>query len=187
MNQVNQDSINFLLAWRHSLYPQTKEEISRFRHMVGERAVMRRCASVNDVLLTPAYARLFNKLGETDASVARWRNDERNHQRLAVVVGLLANLKEHESMESLPKQMGRPASAESKVALVNESRFQRILRCGDDEFDRLFEQIRRLLPLLSHKANAYQLIKDLLAWGDPTRQRWARDYYSIAPNPIKEN
>lgn len=95
--------------------------------------------------------------------------DLRDGTRLAFVVRLLAEVREHEG-RPLARCLGGAEPA------MSELRFQRLMRAEGDE---LPEALRRAITLADRSCNVAQLGGDLLHWGDETRRRWCFDYYGV--------
>lgn len=143
----------------------------------GTRAMLRRCASLDEAVLSPAYQRFYRRMlgfgWPEDA--AGWQND-----RLAAIAVLAAMLRNDDSIEddvkdayekNLPYRM-----SEKKFdrPLVSELRFRALLKI--DSTDDLLTGLRRVLPLIGYKTNLLRLANDVYWWGDKTKKRWAYDY-----------
>lgn len=101
----------------------------------------------------------------------------RDGARLAFLVRLLAEVREHE---------GRPLARALGGAepVMSELRFQRLMRAEGDE---LPEALRRAIMLADRRCNVARLGGDLLHWGEETRRRWCFDYYGVdAPQTVSE-
>ena len=141
----------------------------------ASRAVLTRCASIDEVALSDAYQRFYRYLlacHAWSADAANWQND-----KLAAIVGLLALVKT-EDTQRLPIKM---SELTGDRPLVSELRFRGLLKIetGDD----LFVSLRRTLPLIENKANIYLLAKDVYFWGDEIRKDWAYSYRWPARQP----
>lgn len=161
-------SFTALKAWWRSL------ETDR-----GERAALRRAASLTEVMLCPSFHRLLNSLRQAGCGVAQHR-----YPKLAAIAGLAARVKA-EISEPLAARMGAPKN-EGKKAAVSELRMRRILAC--DDVEELYTLLRRALSLLDDQANLQDLAATVWRWSpmdekrpnDP-RRRLAHDYYAAAP------
>jgi CRISPR system Cascade subunit CasB len=147
----------------------------------GERADLKRAENPLRVAFSPAYHHLLHRLQE-----AGYRLGTGGRERLAVLAGLAAQVKQHtDNGRSLAAQMGSPKLGSDK-ATVSELRFRRILAI--DDLDDLYTQLRRALSLLDETANLVDLARVLFRWRpiaeqnpyDP-RKNWAYDYYAAAP------
>jgi len=141
-----------LLAWWHGL------ESNR-----GDRAELRRCADLLQVMQTEAFHAARQRLILAGLSAADSRSP-----RLAAIVALTAHAKATTG-ESLPEAF----SAGDKPR-VSALRFRQILESDDD--DELFARLRRVLPLLDGRVNLAALAADIWYWGDRVRKRWVYDY-----------
>lgn len=142
-----------LMKWWHSL------ENDR-----AARAELRRCGTLLDVMLTPAFQTARQRLiaaGFDDAH-------EPLRTRFAAVVALAAHLKE---TGKLP-----PAEAFSigDRPPVSPLRFRQILAATDD--NERFRRIRRVLPLASNMSLTL-LASDVLDWNDRIRKQWIYTYH----------
>lgn len=153
-----------LLRWWHAM---TSDNVSG--GLRADRAILRRAASVQDVILTPAYQRLFADMSAAHEGRA-WFEHEKD--RIAAIVGLAAHLAPAEGL-SLPEAMSKRSDGSDRNP-VSELRFRRLLDSPD--VDALFAGLRRTLPLIDHRADLALLAEDVFAWGDSVKKRWAYAY-----------
>jgi CRISPR system Cascade subunit CasB len=166
--KLEHPSFNILKTWWETL------ETDR-----GERAALRRAASLTEVMLSPAFHRLLNSLQRAGYGVADYR-----YPKLAAIVGLAARIKT-ETSETLATRMGSPKSGGDK-ATMSDLRIRRVLAC--DDIEELYTLLRRALALLGDQANLPDMAATLWHWSpmdekrpnDP-RRRLAYDYYAAAP------
>ena len=145
----------------------------------GERAVLRRAASLTEVMLSPSFHSLLNDLRR-----AGYRVPEYRYPKLAAIVGLAARTRTTAS-DSLATRMGTPKPGGS-APTFSELRLRRIVAC--DDIEELYTLLRRALSLLDDRANLADLAAILWHWSplgdkrpyDP-RRRIAYDYYAVAP------
>lgn len=145
----------------------------------GERAALRRAASLTEVMLSPAFHRLLNELRRAGFGISDSR-----YPKLAATAGLAARIR-GEDGAGMAASMGTPKSGGSK-AVVSELRMRRILACNDIE--ELYMLLRRALALLDNRSNLADLAATVWNWvpmdekrpNDPRRQM-AYDYYAAAP------
>ncbi|MBF0160447.1 MAG: type I-E CRISPR-associated protein Cse2/CasB, partial [Magnetococcales bacterium] len=138
----------------------------------GERAVLRRCQNLTEVVLTPSFHRLCHPLTLLPETTVQ-------QEGLPCVAALAARVVEISSSNepiSLPRQMAL-ASGDRKAA-VSELRFRRLLQCRDRE--ELFPALGRILRLLGHRTDLYSLAQGVYCWGDPIRREWAYDYFGVS-------
>lgn len=129
----------------------------------GDRAELRRCADLLQVMQTEAFHSARRRLIAAGMS----ESDSRN-PRLAAIIALAAHVKAT-SEESLPVAFSsgdRPA--------VSPLRFRQILEATDD--DELFTRLRRVLPLIEGRVNLPALAANVWTWGDAVRKRWVYVY-----------
>ncbi|MDP2211519.1 MAG: type I-E CRISPR-associated protein Cse2/CasB [Candidatus Aquicultor sp.] len=134
----------------------------------GDRAVLRRCRSLTEVVFSPAYHRLR-------WAVSRFGSVDDNG--LALIVGLAARIKSNSEGSSIAEQMATGKSDGS--ARVSGLRFRRLLKV--QEKDDLFTAMARIIALLGGTTNLQSLVQSVYFWNDRTRKQWAFDYYSRAP------
>lgn len=134
----------------------------------GQRAELRRCRSITDVMLTPTYQhfcrRYCKELSATDP-------------RIAAVAGLVSHLKEDPFIaQNLARSMSDSAG---ERPVVSELRFRRLLERSRED---LYPAMIRILRMLGGKTNIYDLARDIYWWGDGVRKEWAFTYYPRVPD-----
>lgn len=136
----------------------------------ADRAVLRRCDSINAVACTSAYQRAYRAMRDQHRGRewTEWQKD-----RLAMLVGLAAHV--GADGKTLPDEMHRPAAGSESRPCVSELRFKRLLDSPDA--DSLFTGLRRVLPLVKHRANLDALAQDIFGWNDEVKKHWAYAYY----------
>ncbi len=135
----------------------------------GDRADLRRTAELLDVIFNPAYHRLRVRLLAAGCNI--------NNEKLAVVTGLVARVKEDNSAHPVARQMAEIKSGDRPR--VSELRFRRLLETKGSE--ELFLVLVRALPLVGDSANLMDLADSAYGWNDYQRKRWALEYYSGLP------
>lgn len=133
----------------------------------ASRAILRRCASLDEVTLSPPYQRFYRYMLVCNwpADAALWRND-----KLAAIAGLLAHIK----TDDVQRLSVRMSEMSGDRPLVSELRFRDLLKI--DTTDDLFVSLRRTLPLVAYQANVYQLANDVYWWNDEIKKQWAYSY-----------
>jgi len=129
----------------------------------GDRAELRRCADLLQVMQTEAFHAARQRLIAAGLSEADSRRS-----RLAAIVALAAHVKGL-SDQSVPETF----SSGDKPP-VSPLRLRQILEAVDD--DDLFTRLRRVLPLVDSAINLPALAADVWHWGDSVRKRWVYDY-----------
>ncbi|MBS2027356.1 MAG: type I-E CRISPR-associated protein Cse2/CasB [Deltaproteobacteria bacterium] len=140
---------------------------SSLEHRKGDRAALRRCRSVRDVALEPAFHDVLKRLGKG------WSGSDR--ERIAAAVGVLAQVEQNSPARSLADAM---ASPKGDKPTVSDFRFRRLLRLETP--DELLHELPRIIRQLGGAAPISQLARDLMRWDDDVRKRWALHYYEKA-------
>ncbi len=135
----------------------------------GDRAELRRCGTLAEVVFTPAYHRLRQAVCQS----GRVHDDG-----LALVAGLAAKVKSNAMDNRVAEQMatGKPDGS----ARVSGLRFRRLLKVKGQE--ELFPALGRVIALLGGSVNLQSLAQSVYFWNDRTRKQWAFDYYSKSPS-----
>lgn len=133
----------------------------------GNRAILRRCSTLDEVILSPAYQRFYRYMLAHKA----WPEKDAQQQRdkLAAIAGLLAHVEKNEG--HLPVVMSPPGGDKP---LVSELRFLNLLKM--ETTDDVFRGLRRILPLIKNQAGIAELARDVYWWNDRTRKEWAYAY-----------
>lgn len=146
------------------------------------RAELRRCNSVAEVVMTPAFQRFCQrKLRPLMQDTKMWED------RMAAVVGLMSHLrhdaettvlgKSDRPVEAFAEQMAYLVSADRP--LVSELRFRRLLQ---HEREDLYPSMIRIIRMLKGGANLYGLAYSVFYWGDSVKKRWAYAYFPKVPS-----
>lgn len=146
----------------------------------GDRAVLRRAETAEDILLTPAFNKFLHFMPNS------WRKGHRLFDS-AMVAGLLGRVKENNPKIPFARALATPRHGGSKAAM-SELRFQQLQKSRDpDEF---FRRLTRAIALLGGSVNLISLADGILHWlreyrqsveKEPTKRlavRWATDYYT---------
>ncbi|MBN2180151.1 MAG: type I-E CRISPR-associated protein Cse2/CasB [Deltaproteobacteria bacterium] len=135
----------------------------------GDRAALRRCRSLTEVVFVPSYHRLRQELlhfGNVDS------------EGLAITVALAAQVKADNSEHTLAQQMALPKAGGS--AKVSGLRFRRLLKIQRRED--MYHAMIRIMALLGSSLNLISLAESVYWWNDLTRKKWAFEYYTNAPS-----
>ncbi len=131
----------------------------------GSRAQLRRCKTVNEVVMVSAFHRLCRRVRPL------MKNEHDGWEmRFAAIAGLLAHVRTLDARKTLAAQM-----AVGDTPAVSELRFRRLLQRNREEF---YGALIRTLGLLDKKANLFDLARSVYYWGDNERKRWAFAYFS---------
>jgi len=146
----------------------------------ADRAALRRTHDVQEVLLTPAFQRLYAELREQRPDDARGQG-HRDAERLAAGAALASQVIVR-SGQSLPRAMSHDPERTGRPP-VSELRFMRLLESPD--LDSLFRGLRRTLPLIDGTVDLRSLVNDVYLWNDHTRKQWAYDYRWPAKSGVR--
>lgn len=131
------------------------------------RAMLRRCATLDDIVLSPAYQRFYRYM-----LACGWPDDAGNGQKdKLAAIAALASWVEIDTDTNLPYQM---SELDGDRLLVSELRFRALLKL--DSTEDVFVSLRRALPMIGRKTSIIQLANDVFQWGDSTKKRWAYNY-----------
>jgi len=172
-------SRGFMADWWKAL-DSSESEKGEGMHLAdrGDRARLRRCRDIDDVLLTPVYYGVRHELVKRGLSP-----HSLSDRKLAAVVGLLAWIDEDDFSEAFSRQLARRRK-DSQDAKLSGLRFRRLLDIEDR--NELYHEMIGVLRLLDGKANVEDFARQLYAWGPDSsnwvRRRWAEDYYTAAPD-----
>ncbi|AQW31868.1 type I-E CRISPR-associated protein Cse2/CasB (plasmid) [Ralstonia syzygii subsp. celebesensis] len=151
----------------------------------GDRAGLKRCSGVAELLTESATFQLAERLLSLEAAKERARFAD-DHDAVALVAGVLSHVsQDRASGKSLIAGLGRSGHRDATPKL-SETRFQRLLQGRD--LDDFYRQLVRVVQLAERTADVAQLADDTLAWcrershttvtpSRSVRFRWARDYY----------
>jgi len=136
----------------------------------GDRAELRHCDDLLQVIQTPAFQRIRRQLLEIGLKL---EDSEGDH--LAAVIGLVAHVTSAAD-PALQKALPPLAQAfsEGDKPAVSPLRFRQLLDTRTD--DELFTRLRRVLPLVKDRVNVFHLANAVFYWGDAVRKRWIYDY-----------
>ncbi|MHA6831770.1 type I-E CRISPR-associated protein Cse2/CasB [Ralstonia pseudosolanacearum] len=150
----------------------------------GDRAGLKRCSGVAELLTESATFQLAARLlpPEADEARARFADD---HDAVALVAGVLSHVSQDRvNGGSVIAGLGRNGRGDATPKL-SETRFQRLLQGRD--LDDFYRQLIRVVQLAERTVDVVQLADDTLAWcrerthtvtpSRGVRFRWARDYY----------
>lgn len=141
----------------------------------ASRAELKRCDSVEEVMMTAAFQRLCHQLQPSFGEGDYWQD------RLAAIAGLASHLKhEHETevlshskkqVEKLAEQLAQDVGGRPKIS---ELRFRRLLQRNSND---LYTPMLRTLKMLKGNASLFGLAESIFYWGDGIKKRWAFAYF----------
>lgn len=138
----------------------------------GERADLRHCHNIDEVIFTSSFHYLKRKLNEFKI----------DPEALALVAGVLSHVRSTDINSRFPAQMATPKIG-SKKAVVSDLRFRRLLTIEDR--NELFTTMIRIVRLLDGRVNIFDLADSIYWWNDRTKKRWAYSYYENIPTEKK--
>ena len=131
----------------------------------GARAQLCRSKNADDIILLPVFQRACHRFRPFFQQEDHWE------YRLAAVIGLLAHVRTTTGARLARQMAGDPP-------VVSELRFRRLLQKDRRE---LFVALIRILRMLNHRANLYDLANSVYYWGDRTKRDWAFAYFPHTP------
>ena len=152
-----------VFAWWLEMQPASEKAGQPNRR--GELAELKRCKSLEDILLVPRFQLLRRILQATG-----WGH----LPACAAMAGVLAHIKTHQEKPTFAAWLAQPRG-EGPGPRVSELRFRRLIRIKSH--DELFIDLVRVLPLAGDTAPVATLAEDVYRWNERTRQDWTFDYY----------
>lgn len=152
-----------VFAWWLEMQPAS--EMAGQPNRRGELAELKRCKTLEDILLVPRFQLLRRIL-----QAAGWSR----LSACAAMAGVLAHIKTHQEKPAFAAWLAQPRG-EGLGPRVSELRFRRLVRIKSH--DELLIDLVRVLPLAGDAAPVVALAEDVYRWNDFTRQRWTFDYY----------
>lgn len=171
----------FVRDWHAALDTSGTEKQDQ-KHLAdrGDRALLRRCRSIDEVLLTPVYFEVRHQLKQRGVDV---EEDWDGNRRLASVVGLLARVKVNDERTSFARQLATRKEETDDIKLSG-MRFRRLLEI--DDRNALYEKMVGVIRLLDAAVNVPSFVRDIYYWRPGSdcsvRKKWAERYYSQAPD-----
>ncbi|WP_300498484.1 type I-E CRISPR-associated protein Cse2/CasB [Marinobacter sp.] len=175
-----------LLVWwarlhgQHSLLEQLVGEGAPPSFPSAQRAELRRCHTVDDVLLTEGFRNLWFSLD------AETQKNEAGMLACGMVAGALADVRQHDASNSFAAALGSQKEKTGKP-YASELRFAQLQK--SDGMDSFLRRCRRSIALLGGTVNVTSLADGILHWarehqGTTTAAnqrlavRWATDYFT---------
>jgi CRISPR system Cascade subunit CasB len=151
----------------------------------GSKAELRRCSSPEEVAVLGSFHELRFKLMPTSLSL--------NFERLALVAGLSAHVKQDNSSQSIGHQLAGNKQG-STAAVVSELRFRRLLAIGNvvsslnDKVDvdfsanslELYRTMIRIIHMLNGECNLASLANSVYWWNSKTKIELATEYFETS-------
>lgn len=136
----------------------------------GDRAALRRAASIDQAMFNPGFHRLWRSLKGTS-----WNRPE----RVALIAALAARIREHKPDKPFAAQLGSPPAGREKAALSG-LRFRRLLQSREPA--QLLQGCTRAIAMTNNRANILDLADSVYWWNDRDRKKWAFAYYDANPS-----
>lgn len=147
----------------------------------AQRAELRRCHTVDDVLMTEGFRNLWFAVEDdsqnTEAAMLAW----------GMVAGALAEVRQHDASAPFAAGMGEQKEKTGKP-YVSELRFAQLQK--SDGVDTFLRRCRRSIALLGKRAHVTSLADGILQWAREHQDRatssanqrlavrWATDYFT---------
>lgn len=178
-----QDLASIYVAWWHRLVGG--EGVDTYQALPrAYAAVLKRCTSLDEVMMTEPFQDLWFALPESARTPNRM-------VLTAILAAILAHIKKN-SDKNLARSMAERASPEGSTPKVSQLRFQQLIKARDyEEFVRRF---RRIVMQLGGEVSVASTVRDIENWYwqnrpehgsvDPKRRqtlKWAMDYYQALP------
>lgn len=178
---------------------------SRLADNRGDRAALRKCTSLTQVVFVPAYHDLYQDISTIGRAAAEaggtkgmgTRLESRIRERLPIIASLCAMVDPREKYDggieagkppiSLPRQMGTMRSS-GGGPVVSDLRFRRLIKCRTPE--ELHPALRRVVGLLESqklRADIMSLAQSVFYWDEDIRKQWAYDYYTAESQHTNES
>ncbi|WP_028672573.1 type I-E CRISPR-associated protein Cse2/CasB [Saccharospirillum impatiens] len=170
--------------WRRTISKEPVEDGDTRKRPTAYRATLKRCTSIDDVLVTEAFQQLWLSLP----------SDIRTPRRMvlvAMLAWLLAAVKQ-DGPQSIAKAMASTRGPESDSPTVSQIRFQQLVHARTPE--EFVSRVRRILAQIGGTVNVASFVKEVEGWYwqsqsketdiDPTRRqtlKWAMEYYESQP------
>ncbi|MEX2322044.1 MAG: type I-E CRISPR-associated protein Cse2/CasB [Saccharospirillum sp.] len=170
--------------WRRNISKEPVENGDTRKRPTAYRATLKRCTSIDDVLVTEAFQQLWLSLP----------SDIRTPRRMvlvAMLAWLLAAVKQ-DGPQTIAKAMASKRSPESDSPKVSQIRFQQLVHARTPE--EFVSRVRRVLAQLGGTVNVASFVKEVEGWYwqsqskrteiEPTRRqtlKWAMEYYESQP------
>jgi CRISPR system Cascade subunit CasB len=153
-----------IFKWWHEIQPDQEMEGQPNRR--GELAELRRCKTLAEIFLVPRFQLLRRIVHPSEYLLPA----------CASIAGILAHVKTNDAKHTFAQWLALP-KAEGSGPRLSELRFRRLVRIKN--YDDLFIDLIRVLPLAADTAPVKQLAEDIYWWNDYTRRQWTFDYYDV--------
>jgi CRISPR system Cascade subunit CasB len=193
--KLNEAQQQWVRNWWRALQPRADGDDPLPQELIamgrGQRAQLRRCADVEELLVHSATLLLADRLIALNGTNGAVPDDARSFERIAWIAGVLAQVKnDNHDNKSLAFHLGAGALKDIKERQrMSELRFKSMLRSSS--LPDLFTHWRRAVQLADNKADVARLADDILSWqiemagaysraSQGVKFQWASDYYLTA-------
>lgn len=193
--KLNEAQQQWVRNWWRALQPRADGDDPLPQELIamgrGQRAQLRRCADLDELLVHPATLLLADRLIAMNGTHGVVADDARSFERVAWIAGVLAQVKnDSQDNKSLAFHLGVGALKDLKDRRrMSELRFKSMLRSSS--LSDLYIDWRRAVQLADNKADVVRLADDILSWqielagtysraSQGVKFQWASDYYLTA-------
>lgn len=159
--ELGHPATEFILEWWKNL-----------EHNKGDRAEIRRCKSLAEMMKKPSFLRFYFGLADILENTL-------SKEQVAIIAGLASYIEynKHEDNEDklFAYQIARKKGQESEKPKLSELRFRRLLEINDRE--KLYRFLIQSIRLLEKEINLLNLLSIAYYWGEINKQKLAYDYY----------
>lgn len=170
--------------WRRNISKEPAANGDSRKRPTAYRATLKRCTSIDDVLVTEAFQQLWLSLP----------SDIRTPRRMvlvAILAWLLAAVKQ-DGPQPIAKAMASKRGPESDSPKVSQIRFQQLVHARTPE--EFVSRVRRILAQIGGMVNVASFVREVESWYwqneskqteiNPTSRqtlKWAMEYYESQP------
>lgn len=184
---VADEYVGAYVTWWHRLTNSEHCRAKKWQSLpTAHKAVLRRCTSLDEVLLSEPFQSLWLSLPEE-------KRTQRRMPLVALMAWALAQVKK-DSEKGLAKAMAEPKSTDSRSPRVTQFRFQQLITARNlDDFNR---RLRRILQQIDGAVSVRSFVREIEQWywqsqsdlPEPSPERrqvlnWAMTYYQALPAP----
>lgn len=193
--RLDKETTDTFVAWWRDLYPTNPDQETGGQRAI--RARLRRCGSVWDIMMEPAFAALVHRFPTAPPP--------EELPALALTMGVLAHVRAETFVPKAPDgqkifqntvardigptDFGGSPNEVATSAKFKPNRLEKLLETRDPE--ECLTAFRRLVRLANAPLNIRDLAQSLLRWpaedaaADRIRTRWVHDYWGIgSQNPL---
>lgn len=175
------------VAWWHRLVNSDHCKTQKWNHLpTAHKAILKRCKSIDDVLLSEPFQHLWLSLPEGKRTPKRM-------PLVALLAWSLAQVKKDRDT-GLAKAMAESKGTDSQAPKVTQVRFQQLINAkGIEDFNR---RLRRILQQIDGAVSVRKLVREIENWYWQTQldlpelrpekrqvMQWAMAYYQTLPRP----